>query len=507
MIYCFAAQVVGGGALYLMGDISHPKTERIAKRARKRQRLLEVHALRTLEIHSARVFDVASRSARGASKPESIEPRKSGPGSNEDMVHAVHGVPRVHDHERYRELIDVNPVKRPVGSPKKEWLERGRHDLVTSLVSLLHKSVATGKENMLFVALVIVPVFMASVYYGLIASNEYVSEFRFAVKDSATSKGGVAGGLLSALGVSSSNNTFDNYLVTDYLSSRQAAEELQRRINVVAIYSRPEIDWLSRFNPSKPVEQFVSYWQSKVTARYDQITGIATAQVRAFTPEDAQLVANSLVTLSEELVNGITRRSQEDAVRFAQRELEKAEDRLRSISAKLAEYRTRVGVIDPKSSVVASNSTLTQTLQSNLAQLELQETTLLAQNLRPDSPALVALRHQIKSTKEQIRHIEGSVGSVLGGRPLSTVVGEYEQLDLERQFAEKMVTDALRAVDQARASASAQQLYITPYIRPSLPQSATYPRLLFSIFVVALLGLIAWVCSLLVLRSIRERFH
>lgn len=454
-----------------------------------------------------RTFEVASRSAQGVLKPQASEFSKSDPGIKGGVVQTIHAAERVHDLKQYHELIDINPARQRASVPKQTWLEQGRHELVENGWHLLQKSYNLGQKNLLFVVLVLVPVLLASVYYCLIASNEYVSEFRFAVKDAGTSKGGAAGGLLSALGVSSSSNAYDNYLVTDYLSSRQAAEEMLKRIDIVAIYSRPEIDWLSRFDRSKPVEHFVSYWQTRVTARFDQVTGIATAQVRAFSPEDALLVANSLVTLSEELVNRITHRSQEDAVRFAQREVEKAQDRLRGIRVKLEEYRTRVGVIDPKTSVVASNSSLTQTLKSNLSQLELQEATLLAQNLRPDSPALVALKHQIRSTREQIKNIESSVGNAAGGRPLSTVIGEFEQLDLEREFAQKMVTDAMRALDQARASASAQQLYITPYVRPGLPQSASYPRRLFSISMVALLGFVIWVCTLLVLRSIQERFH
>lgn len=492
-----------------MGEESLSRADQIAlKRAKRaRKRGVELRALRALELQSARAFETASIANRGALKPDSIEALRNKPRIGEGITRPVRSAHHVHGPDSYGQLIDVNPIRRPVSSPKDDWLKRGGHDLVTNWRPLLQRTVELGRQNLLFVVTVIVPVLLATVYYCLIASNEYVSEFRFAVRDTATSKASPAGGLLSALGVSSGSNTFDNYLVTDYLSSRQATEELQKRINVIAIYSKPEIDWLSRFDSSKPIERFVAYWQSKVTARFDQITGIATAQVRAYTPEDALLVANSLVALSEELVNRIPHRSQEDQVRFAQREVEQAEVSLRNLSEKLAEYRTRVGVIDPKSSVIASNSSLTQTLQMNLAQLELQEASLLAQKLRPDSPALVALKHQISSTKEQIRNIESSVGKMPGGRTLSTVVGEYEQLDLERQFAQNMVTDARKSLERARASASAQQLYITPYVRPNLPQSATYPSRVFSIFMVALFGLIVWVCSLLVLRSVQERFH
>src|SRR5690606_28563297 len=133
------------------------------------------------------------------------------------------------------------------------------------------------------------------------------------------------GGIMSLLGGSGTSTASDNYMVTDYLTSRQAVDELQNRINVVKLYSKPDIDWWSRFNDMLPIEKFVLYWQSMITARYDMVTGIATTEVRAFSPQDALLIANSLVTLSEELVNRIERRSQKDAVRFAQQEVEQAQ--------------------------------------------------------------------------------------------------------------------------------------------------------------------------------------
>lgn len=228
--------------------------------------------------------------------------------------------------------------------------------------------------------------------------------------------------------------------------------------------------------------------------------------MRAFTPQDALLVANTMVTLSEELVNKIANRSQIDSVRFAQREVERAEERLKQSRARMTEYRNRVGVIDPNASVAASNATLIQTLRANLSQMETQLATLQRQNLQPTAPVIVALKNQIKSTKEQLQNTESMVGKGQDGSALSTVMAEYEQLDLERQFAQTMLTGALQALDQARATATSQHLYITPYVRPSLPDSSTYPRRVLSVIGVGALAFAIWLIGLLIVRSIRERF-
>ena len=85
-------------------------------------------------------------------------------------------------------------------------------------------------------------------------------------------------------------------------------------------------------------------------------------------------------------------------------------------------------------------------------------------------------------------------------------MAEYEQLDLERQFAQTMVTGAAQALDQARANAAAQHLYISPYVRPTLPMTSTYPHRATAVLKVAAIAIALWLIGLLLVRSVRERF-
>jgi len=277
-----------------------------------------------------------------------------------------------------------------------------------------------------FTIFVLLPLIVAGIYYGAVASHQYVAEFKFTVKDTSATASAMPKGLLSALGPSAGTGT-ENYLVADYLTSRQAVEDLQQRINLTELYSKSEIDWLSRFNITQPMEQFVLYWQNMTTAYYDQITGITTARVKAFSPDDALLIASTMVTLSEHLVNEMASRTQNDAVRFAENEVQKAQERLK---------RVRLQIMD-------------------------------GGKLAPNDALL---------------------------------------LDLERQVAQTMLTTAMQTLDQARANAAAQHLYITPFVRPSLPQSATHPRPVLATLTVGALALGFWLIGLLVVRSILERF-
>jgi capsule polysaccharide export protein KpsE/RkpR len=289
-----------------------------------------------------------------------------------------------------------------------------------------------------FLVCVMIPILLAWIYYGAIASNQYASEFRFTVKDTSTGAASTSTGLLAMIAGPGVGTSTDNYLVADYLTSRQIVEDLQKRIRIIDLYSKPEIDWWSRFDSTKPMEQFVSYWQKMTSASFDMITGTAIARVRAFSPEDTLLIANTMVVLAEELVNQMSNRSREDAVRFAEKEVERAQNRL---------VRARSQLTDERQRTIGSGAT--------------------------------------------------------NGSP--PAAGSSLLLDLERQFAQSMLTSAMGTLDAARSSAASQHLYITPYIRPSLPRSSTYPRTLWSVMGVGAIAFAIWLTGLLVLRSIFER--
>ncbi len=286
---------------------------------------------------------------------------------------------------------------------------------------------------LLFVAL---PVALATLYYGFYASSQYVAEFRFAVRDSrSVVSSDSAGGISSLLGVSTSPNTPENYIVTDYMLSRQAVEDLLAKVDLRAIYSREGTDWWARFDPSLPVERLVSYWQRMVTASFDQVTGIAVARIRAFNPEDALTVAKALLENSENVINKTANRPIWDAVKFAENDVRRAEERLKTIRGELTHFRNTEQVIEPNSSVVLANATLAASLKTTLLQLQTELATLSKRQLGPNAPAVVALQSRISATKDQLAMVESQVGTDKQGKPLSAVVGKFEQLDMERQFA------------------------------------------------------------------------
>jgi len=372
---------------------------------------------------------------------------------------------------------------------------------------------------------VVLPTALVGVYYYVFAADQYVAEFKFAVMESspvlpgipppasATSPsaatGGGAGLSLMGAGVSmmgGSSAPMQNYVVTDYLLSRQLVDELQSRIRIRSLYDSPEArdDLWARFDLSLPMERFVRYWKSMVAAAYDPMTGLAVVTVRAFSPRDALLIANTMVALSEDLVNTIAKRPQLDSVRFTEGEVKRAAERLKHAREAMTEYRLNEGVIDP-SGALSTNIALVQTLRGQLIQQQADLASLISQQQNPNSPTAQTLGSRIAATNDQLKKMEREVSKDReGNRMLTELVGRYERLDLERQYAQGAMIAAQQALDQARANAAAQHLYLTPYVRPVLAESATYPKRAQSVFIAALAFFGIWIVGVMVVRSVGE---
>ena len=85
---------------------------------------------------------------------------------------------------------------------------------------------------MLFVAL---PVALALLYYGLIASDQYISESRFVVKSPGQRGGQVStlANLIQTTGLSRGQE--ETNTVLDYIRSRNALSDLQKKLDIKAL--------------------------------------------------------------------------------------------------------------------------------------------------------------------------------------------------------------------------------------------------------------------------------
>jgi capsular polysaccharide transport system permease protein len=357
-----------------------------------------------------------------------------------------------------------------------------------------------------FLAFVAVPTLAAALYYGFIASDQYVSEVKFALRSVERNAGHDAASVVSGVPNALAGNT-DSFIIADYVTTRQFVDEVQGKVDLRRIFSHPSADLWSRFNPAAPVEALVNHWRAMVMSRYDLSTGILTVKVRAYTPEDSFKLAQTVLDGSERLANELTNRGRQDFVRFAESEVQKAEARLRGARDALGNFRRTEGTYDPVR-VATSNADLLAKLRSDLAGMR-AEAAALAGSMQPNAPMIQALTGRIKATEQQVHSVEAEGqrnGQGLGG-DMGSMVARYATLESEQTFAEKSYGMAMDALQAARGLADRQQIYLATFARPALAESAQFPNRPASTAVVAGFALLVWLTGLLVVLGVRDHMR
>lgn len=351
----------------------------------------------------------------------------------------------------------------------------------------------------LFLALVIVPTMIATVYFGLLASEVYVSESRFIVrspsKPNLSPLGAVLGGG-SLVGASEESEA-----VTEFLGSRQALGTINQDGYVVRAWGNGSIFWFDRFGRlgADSGEDLFEYYLDQVAAEDSTTTKVTVLTVKSFDPESAQTINRRLLEASEVLVNELSDRARRDAIAFAEAQLAIARKDAQSAALALAAYRDREGVIDPQLQASAGLQMISK-LQDQLIAAQTQ--LLQMQTYTPQASQIPYLRTQISNLE---REIADQTAQLAGGRQsLSAASVRYQELTLASEYAEKQLAITLSAYQEAQAEARRKQAYVERISQPSLPDDSAYPRRLRSILATFVLGLLAWGVASMLLIGVRE---
>jgi capsular polysaccharide transport system permease protein len=321
-------------------------------------------------------------------------------------------------------------------------------------------------------AVVVIPTLLAAVYFGLVESPIYQSNAEFLIQQAnETSTLNGLGQFLQSTGISTTSN--QSYTVNSYLLSRDAVGDLQKKINLRAIYDRPNADFLNRFpnfifGPS--FENLFNHYNEWASVNFDSGSGITTLTVTAFRPSDAHAVAESLLLLSEAEVNRLNDRVRNDTLRAARREVTTLQNRLLDIQNQITAFRNRQHLLDPAESstqaVSLVSSVETQLVEARAALKQTEVTT-------PHSPELPALREKVDALQAQ------SASEAYKGAGSSTSLApklsEYQALLLKQQFVQQMLQSAVTALESAEATVQQQQLYLSRVAEPSTPDAPYFP--------------------------------
>jgi capsular polysaccharide transport system permease protein len=356
------------------------------------------------------------------------------------------------------------------------------------------------RSNLLFLATVVAPTIGALLYFGLLASDVYISQSQFVVRSPDKPAASGLGVLLKSVGFSNAGDEI--FITQDYVKSRDALRSLNEHGEVAQAFGNQSISMFDRFDPfglNGSFEDLYQYYQGKVGIEHNATSSITTLTVKAFTAQDAKRMNQQLLDLSEGLVNRLNNRGEFDLVSFAQREVREAEVAARRASQALATFRNAQGIIDPEGQATVQLQMVSK-LQDEVIASRVQLQQLLA--LAPENPQIPVLRTRISGLARQI---DAELGRVVGGRgSLSANAVRYQRLALDREYADKRLAAALASLQEARNEARRKQAYVERIVEPSLPDEALEPRRIRGILATFILGLIAYGILSLLLAGVRE---
>jgi capsular polysaccharide transport system permease protein len=356
-----------------------------------------------------------------------------------------------------------------------------------------------------FVIVVVLPAVIAAAYYFLVAADQYVAEFRFALRSAEPERHDPALFLQESIGPSVMG--LDSHVVVQYIASRAIIDDLSATLDLRQMFSRSEADWPVRLDLPVSIEELVQYWKRQVDAFFDPTNGTIVVKARAFEPQDALRLAEGILASSERLVNDLSARARRDALRDAEEEVGRAEKRLKSALSRLREFRDKEGIIDPRKTADATVA-LAGRVRDELVRADTELSTL-KHYMRDDAPSIKMLEARVQSLEAQRRAVESEVTDTEKTRSaaLSRVMGSYEQLESERTFAENTYQHALQSLDRSRINADRQQVYLATFVQPTLPEEALYPRRLRSFAVVSGMAFVVWIIGGFILQSVRDHLR
>lgn len=334
----------------------------------------------------------------------------------------------------------------------------------------------------LFVVCFLLPTLAGAIYYGLIASDRYVTEARFAIRPalgSAEKTSSETGGTNS--GMANQMVAQDTQITREFILSRPMLELLEAQLPLRQWFSSDSIDYFSRFDPEKPIEKFVRYWKRRVGVEVEGGSGIMSVEVEAFDPEESLAIAKAIMKEAERKVNDLSVKSREDALAESTRELRLAEERMTKIRLATRDLRNREGVLDAQKTNDINVKMIAE-MRASRINLALQ-LAIGQRDLGPDARRIIDIKQQIKDLDENIARIERQSASQdpEQKRLLSDALTRFEVLENDRKNAEKYYQQVLTAHERARIIAARQIEFFSPIVEPVKAESSTEPRRLLMI--------------------------
>lgn len=366
-------------------------------------------------------------------------------------------------------------------------------------------SVQWGRHygRILFAGLFVLPVLLAAIYFGLAASDRYVSETRFIVRSVERPAAQGAAAYLQSVGITRAND--EAFAMQDFVRSRDLMTMIGRKFDLRSIWGREDADWISRFGGltgRTSEEALFEHFQKRVRVEKNLETGITTLTVDSYDPAISRDIARTILAAGEERINQLNARASRDLLGAVEKTEADASAQLAAAAKELTAYRQQVGEVDPEAEAEAGVDR-SSALEKELASLEAALQNMKAQ--APLNPGRRSLEQQAAAIRAQVAAQRGNLTS--GSDNLAVKIDELQRLQVQADIAARTFREARQQLAEARERADRQRVYLEQIAAPNMPDEPLEPRRMRYFLTVALASLWAFLIFYLLVSGSREHLN
>lgn len=362
------------------------------------------------------------------------------------------------------------------------------------------------------IVVVLLPTVAAGLYLFAFASDQYVAETRFAVRNASAPSGSdgvtgdvgaIGGGGMSLLAGGPNLAGEDAGIIANYIHSRPAIEEIGRYVDVRAIFTRPEADFWTRLPADASIEDFTRYWNRMIGVYVEGSSGIVQVSASAFRRQDALDLTKAILVASEKLANSLNLKMRSDQTRHAEDEVRRSEGNVRFALADLTSFRNSQHLIDPVDSAQATGKLLLQLMGDKV---ETEGRLYVVQRAQgANAPGITGVKARLESINTHIVELQNQMaGDKQVSKNMAATMARFEELELKKTFAEKMFDFSEQGLERARLASIAQSIYLAVFVPPMLPQDFTYPERYVDLLLVFIFSFMTWASGAVVTASVLD---
>ena len=346
---------------------------------------------------------------------------------------------------------------------------------------------------------VFLPTLIAAWYFFVVATPMYTARSSFVIQQ-ATATASMAG-LFSGTSFATSQ---DSVAVQKYLQSNDAMQRLDQDMGFRAHFSDPSVDPLQRLEVDASNSAAYAIYSKYVRVSYDPTEGLLNLEVSAAQPETAVDFSNALIGYAEEMVDQLSANVRGDQETSAREAFEDATAKLTAAQRHLVDLQTKYKTLSSEveaglvtSQIAALETQLTQE-RLGLAQMEA--------NASPNQARLTPVKSRIATLEAEIDRLRAGLTQSEGTGPsLATVQSDLAMATAEVATRQMMLAQATTAMETSRIEAARKTRYLEQAVRPTEPDTPSYPKAFEDTLVVMLIFLGLYLMVTMTIAILREQ--